>query len=198
MPDCIDRTWKVFINVQKKKSFQYISKASFYNIEVDSERTCWKMLVTFWADRRHVISLLNSVKGIKQTRLSRFQLRNHTQLNHCLPWTWEPRPDSSEFAVCISILATIHSDGILFQHIAISQAICLLPQGLLSIEHILWSQQKITSRSEPIGVCAPRWKFISTTVSLQYSKSDLIMDRKPPDRAHLTSAWHMVLKAGRS
>lgn len=56
-------------------------------------------------------------------------------------------PRQPEFSVCISILARIHSAGILFQHIAISQAICLLPQGPLSIECVLWSQQEITSSS---------------------------------------------------
>lgn len=64
------------------------------------------------------------------------------------------RPNSPEFAVGISILAKIHSDGIFFQRRAISQAICLLPQGLLSIEHILWSQQEITSNSV-LRVCVP-------------------------------------------
>lgn len=116
----------------------------------------------------------------KQTRQCQVQLRHRTPLIHCLLWAREPRPNSLEFAVCISILARIHSAGILFQHIAISQAICLLPQGLLSIERVLWSQQQITSNSVLLDVCVPPLKFISATMFFQYSVSDSIMDSSLP------------------
>lgn len=59
-----------------------------------------------------------------------------------------PRPG---FAVCISILARTRRSGIPAQHVAISQAICLLPPGLLS--RLLRSQRELTSSSALLGVC---------------------------------------------
>lgn len=87
---------------------------------------------------------------------------------HCLLRAKQPRPCSPEFADCLSILTKTHSAGIFFQHKAISPVICLLSQGPLSIEHILWRQQEITSNSVSLSVCGGlREKFISTTVFFQ-------------------------------
>lgn len=72
------------------------------------------------------------------------------------------RPNSPKFAVCKSILAKTHSAGVFFQHITISRVICLLPQGLLSIEQILWSQLEITSNSTALSGFVPPRKFIPT------------------------------------
>lgn len=72
------------------------------------------------------------------------------------------RPHGPKFAVCKSILAKTHSAGVFFQRIAISRAICLLPQGPLSIEQILWSQLEITSNATALGGFVPPRKFIST------------------------------------
>lgn len=149
----------------------------------------------FWAARWEVVEApLNICQIEKQTGQCRVQLRHHTPLIHCLLWAREPRPNSPEFAVCISILARTHSAGILFQHIAISQAICLLPQGLLSIERVLWSQQEITSNSVLLSVCVPSWKFISTTMFFQYFESDSIMDCSLPGSC--TSHFTMTYGAG--
>lgn len=84
------------------------------------------------------------------------------------------RPNSPKFAVCKSILAKTHSAGVFFQHIAISRVICLLPQGLLSIKQILWSQLEITSNSTALSGFVPPRKFIPT-MCFQYS--DSIMSR---------------------
>lgn len=119
------------------------------------------------------------------------QLRHRTPLIHCLLWAREPRPNSLEFAVCISILAWTHSAGMFFQHIAISQAICLLPQGLLSIECFLWSQQEITSNSVLLSAYVPSWKFISTTMFFQYTESESIMEWSLPGScmSHFTMTY---------
>lgn len=76
-------------------------------------------------------------------------------------WAEQPRPCGPEFADCLSILAKTHSAGIFFQHKAISQVICLLPQGPLSIERILWRQREITSNSVSLHRClrGPPWKI---------------------------------------
>lgn len=135
----------------------------------------------FWAGRWEVVEApLTSAKEESKQGNVESNFRHHTPLIHCLLWAREPRPNSPEFAVCISILARTHSTGILFQHIAISPAICLLQQGLLSIEHVLWSQQEITSNSVLLSVCLPSWKCISTTMFFQYSESDSIMDGSLP------------------
>lgn len=70
--------------------------------------------------------------------------------------------NSPKFAVYKSILAKTHSAGVFFQHIAISRVICLLPQGLLSIEQILWSQLEIPSSSTALSGFVPPRKFIPT------------------------------------
>lgn len=128
-----------------------------------------------WQVRRS--SPINICQRGKQTMQCQVRRRHLTALIRYLLWVRQPHPDSPRFAVCISILARIHSAGILFQHISISQAICLLPQGLLSIGYILWSQQEITFNSVLLCVCVPSWKFISATMFFQYSESASIMDR---------------------